>query len=791
MIFAASPIRFSGDLSVWTVLALAVVAVLAVIWLYQRESQTLSSPYHILLPSLRATAVAMVIFILAGPVWHHRQVVGTLGRVIFAIDTSKSMSLVDSQGGREEDTRLRRASRLLFGESGSQGWIDEITKTHLVDVVGFDSTATQPVWSSAEDSDSGEAVDITDIDLTAEGPETDLSLPLAGVLSSLDLGWSGDSQGQGDSLRRAAVVLLSDGRETASANRLGRSAVVLAEQLAGAGTTVHTVGFGSTDEPNDIGIADVIHPETVAIDSRLAGEVIVGKYGDGREPITVRIESDGQTVWKDTFTFEQSGQRRVPFELDVRSLIETLRRRSPRGIERSNEVLRLTASVQTAGEDYTVKNNLARFRVAASTRNRRLLILDGSSRWETRYVKNLFQRDPAWRVDLLLCGPGTENEILPRGSQPGEFPETDEVMGQYDAVLLGEVHPELFSDDDFQRLTRFVASGGGLIVMDGRFGRLNRPTAGRLSELLPVRYRTRQVGQSPTYVAPTSIGLQQPSLALIDRSEQLESFWKQLPSPRWSADVELAEGAESWADAVWSDGRRSPWLATRMYGSGRVFYFAADQSWRWRYKVADRFHVLFWNQVVVAAIEPPYSASDQFVSIGTDQVEYQPGESIEVRARLQDTEGRPDSDATVDAVVMQYNTEVAVVPLSPRDPKRGTYSGLISALPDGEYSIRIRASGYDESALLATTPIWVGSEISREMLRLSLDVSALEQIANAGAGRYAHESDADEILSLLRPLSSGTVIESDTVLWQSYFWFVPIIFLLATEWYLRKRAGLV
>lgn len=787
----AFPIRFAGDLPAWLVMLMAVGAVVVVLWLYQRETKSLAAPYNVLLPSLRAAAIAMVVLILAGPVWHRRQIVGTLGRVLFAVDTSQSMSLTDSSAQDQDNHRLRRATRLLFGDDGSQGWLQEISKTHLVDVVAFDAGRPTTIWSSSADAEGSPV----GVDWSPSGAATDLTLPLESVLQSLDLGTTDlASEGRAsdqDSLRRSAVVLMTDGRDTFAARNLGRSATAAAEELSGAGTVVHTLGIGSVQEPADVGISEVIHPETVALDSQLAGEVIIGRYGRGNESITVRIESDGEVVWQNSFSMGNTGIRKVPFEIDVRSLIETIRSRSPRGIERANEVLRLVAKVETTGADFTSVNNRMNFRVAASTRNRRLLLMDGSSRWETRYIKNLFERDPAWQVDLVLFGPATENKTLVRGNDPGTFPNSDEAMAAYDAVVLGEIDATQLTSEDTARIKRFVAEGGGLIVIDGRFRKLASLVAGEFAELLPVRYRGRRQKNLPLEISPTDVGLTQPALALIDRSDRLKSFWEQLPSPKWAAPVEIVEGAESWADVNWGNGNSVPWLATRVYGSGRVFYFSSDQSWRWRYKVADRFHVRFWNQILVAAIEPPYSASDQFVSLGTDQVDYLPGDPVEVRARLKDTRGNPVGDATVDAVVMKDNTEFAVVPLAPRNPKRGTYEGSIDSLPAGEYAIRIRASGYDESALMATTPIWIGEENSGEMLRLSLDPSALRQIAAAGDGRYLHESEAEELLPLLKPLSSGTIVESDTILWQSYFWFIPIIALLATEWYLRKRAGLV
>ena len=65
------------------------------------------------------------------------------------------------------------------------------------------------------------------------------------------------------------------------------------------------------------------------------------------------------------------------------------------------------------------------------------------------------------------------------------------------------------------------------------------------------------------------------------------------------------------------------------------------------------------------------------------------------------------------------------------------------------------------------------------------------QVTEAAGGLYFHESSAESILETLRPLSSGTVVESDILIWQSYYWFWAVIGLLAIEWWMRKRAGLV
>ena len=48
------------------------------------------------------------------------------------------------------------------------------------------------------------------------------------------------------------------------------------------------------------------------------------------------------------------------------------------------------------------ENNAKPFYVQAVTQPRRVLILDGRPRWETRYLKALFERDERWEVNAIM-----------------------------------------------------------------------------------------------------------------------------------------------------------------------------------------------------------------------------------------------------------------------------------------------------------------------------------------------------------------------------------------------------
>ncbi len=777
-------IRFAGDLHPTLVFAAAAVAAAVVYWLYFRESRSVAAPLRYFLPALRAAAVAFTILILAGPVWHRRQVVGTLGRVVFAVDASESMSMTDSFESETSPTRLRRALTMLTGDENGPGWLESLQNTHQVDVIAFSSGEPTLVWSSSDEEPAPSG-----FELMPDGQGTDLASGMGTTLATVASLASDEVQLPPQaSADRAALVVMSDGRDNT-----GNAPFELAERLESTGIAVHSFGLGSEDEPNDLGIVNVIRPENVASDGRLAGEVVLRSLGslqdqDNTERV-LRIEANGKVVWQTTVSGNAPLQK-IPFDLDVAGILSEINGDNPRGVRRNSVVMDLRAAIDPPDVDTNAKNNASPFRVSASTRDRRLLIMDGSSRWETRYLRNLFERDPSWTVDTVLFGKGTDQPTVQRGEEPGELPNTREAMARYDAIIMGEVPPDQFRNTDANLLRDFVTRGGGLILIDGQYGRLRKIAETELPELVPVNYldEERTVVSS---VRPTNLGLDRPLMNLWGDKTAVEELWENLPAPASTAILDPQEGTEVLANSITADDRTSPWLVTRMFGSGRVFYLAADQTWRWRYKVADRFHARFWNQLLAAVMQPPYSAADEYLALGTDKVEYDAGDSSLIRVRIQDPKGKPVGDATVDALLMSGDQIVATVPLTVDDPARGTYQGKTPPLESGAYDIRIRASGFDSNALQASTPIWVGTPDLVELDRVSLSKATMQQIAESGGGKYFHESSGDDILDTLKPLSSGSVIESDILIWQSFYWFWAIVILLAAEWWLRKRAGLV
>jgi hypothetical protein len=78
-----------------------------------------------------------------------------------------------------------------------------------------------------------------------------------------------------------------------------------------------------------------------------------------------------------------------------------------------------------------------------------------------------------------------------------------------------------------------------------------------------------------------------------------------------------------------------------------------------------------------------------------------------------------------------------------------------------------------------------------ELATLTCNEPLLREMAALSGGAYLREEEAGRLPRMLQTTSQGRVVESQTLLWQSGWWFGAIVLLFAAEWSLRKRGGLL
>ncbi len=682
----------------------------------------------------------------------------------------------------DETPRWRRVERSLL--ESPEALFADLKQNHNVEVIALHN---QSAVELLEGTNSPAA--LAPLATVPNGSTTDLA---SGIASSQKSATPSDSTATAaepakpSAKHNAAIVLLTDGQHNS-----GPSPLQTARVLGAQGIPFYPVAFGAAQQAPDIAVTGVEHPEMVFQKDRVRGTMIVRDLMPIGQPLVAEIAYEGEVLWQQQLLTQNSGTRRIEFEFGIDELVKRLGIQLDSEVQRHALSLAMTASIAPLQGEAETKNNQRTIRLAAITENYRLLIIDGRSRWETRYLRNAFERDSQWDINVIIAGQGTDDETLPRGTGKDQFPDTRDSLFEYDLIIFGEVAVEMFAEHELTWIREFVETrGGGIVFIDGQRHRLQQFTEQNLGPLLPVEWSTASLTAQPTMLKLTPAGTREPALTFEVEPAANQRFWNELPAPHTLNCVEALPGAEVLVEAL-VDGAALPALVTRRYGAGRVLYLAFDETWRWRYKAADTYHQRIWNQLAKFVMPRPFATSDDYVSIDTGTVSYQDGASPDVRVRLMGLDGKPAIDATVDALVWKSGRVVSTTSLVPDADVPGIYRGRSSALNEGDYEVSVRASGFSESVLKARGQFVVLPPESGELENTASNEPLLQQMAAESGGVFLREEQMNQLSALLRPLSNGRVVETETLLWQSYWWFAAMIFLLTLEWFLRKRAGLL
>jgi hypothetical protein len=664
--------------------------------------------------------------------------------------------------------RWKRAEAALLG--GPKSLVERLAEKHHVEILSLEGREARMLWSTGRDTDE----------------------PLKGLPRSFPGDPAGRTTDLADGLRarageksdeRLAAILVTDGRHND-----GTSPLQAARMLGNREIRIYPVGFGATGQPEDLALLEVRTPPSVFFKDRVRGEAVLKDDMPPNRPFTVKIESEGQVVWEKTLATDRSGVRRIPFDVPLQALVEKKAGGAGKGVEVLNLPLDFKVTVTAADGERERRNNDGGFSLHAVTHKRRALVLDGRPRWETRYLRNLLERDEQWEVNALVADRGNAADAWSRGKEFGKFPADKETLFGYDLVVFGEVPRQFLKMDELEWLREFVDKrGGGLMVIDGRRGHVASFSDTPLAALFPVDWKADAL--KPKALRPSEQGAKLALLSLDADPEKNLETWAALPAPHWVAGARALPGAEVLLEAVDGD-RRVPAIVYRRFGAGKVLYSAFDESWRWRQDVADLHHQRFWNQAVRHVMEPPFTVRDARASLGVGKLVYAAGEGVELRARVRDADGRPLTKGDVEALLFANGKQVATVKLAPDDNAGGLFFGQAGALAPGRYEARLKAPGLGDDGRIRAEFV-VRAPDAGELASLTCNEDLLRQVAAQSGGAYYREEDLSTLEAKLDPLSRERVFESDTALWQSWGWFLPIIALLSAEWILRKYAGLL
>ncbi len=676
----------------------------------------------------------------------------------------------------DQSSRWTRLQNLLF--DGEAPIVKALSEEHEVELLALKGTEVETLWRSKSGA----------LNENAEVPAFLKSTPSAAA-TDLTQALQVDAQAQ-----KTAVVMFTDGRDNHGEPPLGDAKI-----LGRKGIQVYTVGFGSQYEPQDLAVRSIETADSVYIKDHARGVI---SFADTMKPgkaFSVRVRLKNKVIWEEKLETNGSGMRRVEFDFPVEEHVKELLNARDKDLDYRSIPVDFQAEISEVPGDRQAANNRSNFEMTVATRKRSILLIDGRARWEWRYLKAMFSRDEKWEINSVLPKRIEERYQFKRGDEEGQLPKSIEDLMKYDLVILGDVQKSLFRDEELDWLQTFVSRrGGGLILIDGRRGYMRELFDSSLKELSPVKWENPLGHRNGSGYALTDMGKQLSALNLGSEEKENDSVWQGLPKPHWLASVSALPGAEVLAQTrlrgengqAGNAAKKAPALVLRRYGSGKVLYSAIGEFWRWRYRKADTYHRRFWNQVTDWMMEEPFNVRDQYVALDAGPSRYEVGQQARIRARIFDEEGKPLRGAEAEAVLTRDGKVFAKLPLD-EDKASGIYSARSGELSPGAYSVTVKVKQIPEGRIKAQTSFDVREPTSLELSELSCNEQLLQKIAVETNGQYFREEQTSKLMEILKPLSSGRVVETDTALWQSYWYFWLVVALLTVEWVWRKKRGLM
>jgi uncharacterized membrane protein len=761
--------------SVWN-LALAAVALLVVIFVYRDEGR--SRPVRIWLGLIRSMLFALVLLLLNRPVLTLGQSRTEPSVLAIMIDDSISMRVPDAGPAAEPQSRLSAAQALLSDHQGQL--LAKLSQTHNVRLYRFDRDALP--LTEVEQTNLAPAIAAV-ATVKAQGNSTQ-------VLPSI-LNVAQDLQGE----RVAGVVILTDGRDTPA-----RNISADLDKLKSFGVKVFPIAIGSDHQPKSIQVQS-LQVDDVAFNGDVVNvKAIVRATGYGPNHPVHLVLKDKKTNAILPNEDGKPAQTTVNLQNDQPTEVELHWQTSSVG----NVEVAMEADPQPGEIDLAMNSQSATVSVLDAKIS--VLFVDGYPRWDYRYLKNALLRDKTVSVSCLLASADFNflqegNKPLPSAGPdvPGHFPDTLQQLMDYDVVVIGDVDPHYFSDNQMQALNEFVNRGGGFMMVAGpRWAPQayrNTPIEGLLPITLSHVEPTDPTGTITQGFRPTltTTGKATGIYRFMPSPDANDAFIKNdLPEIFWycrgvTAKPSVGEVLAEHPTDIGPDGRKAPLLVAGRFG-GRTLFSAIDDSWRWRFYNDEHVFDSYWVQQL-RYLARNRKINQRHITLATDQPVYEQGAQVRLSLHVIDPGLiRQLPDQITVQIKDADGQSLRTMPLVRQDGSGGElFAGSFTADTVGKFSAQL-------------PPIVSGVEAMQSRFEVILprmelndprvDRIQLSRLASETFGKQIELPDAAAELEAIPSAAKVLPQITGQPLWNAPIAMVMFAVFLSVEWITRKICGM-
>lgn len=758
------------DFSFQPVGGYGLVAIVAALFLllmaFAPAREHLSARRRMVLVGLRAAVFLLIVIAMLRPARVVTEVRQQPATIVILVDQSRSMRVADAFGGKSrwEQARDRLQSALPQ--------LERLAEDLEIKIYAFGETLIRAGGSPAGDEQFS-----VQLPASPEGRQTAMGWVIEEVLRR--------EAGK----RLLATLLFSDGAQRAYAPR-DTPPQTAVRRMADVGCPLYTLAFGQArglGEIQDVALSDLVVNQSVYVKNVLQVRASLRAEGHVGRPISVQLafetpSGEMEVVAAEKFMARSSDQL-VPVSLST--------------IPQEPGEYKLTLRTPPLeGELVTTNNDLSTF-VTVREGGLNVLYLEGRLRRERTFLARSLGASPNIRLDAEWIDKRTRDRWpVAMGQQLAP--------GTYDVVIIGDLDSAALSQDWLATLADRVDAGTGLMMLGGLHsfgpgGYQNTP----LADVLPVtmdRLERQRFGEPisldlhiegpirPVPADALSIGA---SIVALAPEEDNLAAWRKLP-PLDGANRFRGRKPNAAVLLESDDRSATALLVAGTWGSGRVLAFAGDSTWRWTMEGYSALHRRFWRQAVLWLAKKDAS-QENAVWIQLDTRRYRPGAPIKFAVGASDSQGMPLENASLQVSVVGPDGQQYPVRLDQRPNETvGTFRETRLA---GDYTIEVRAEA-DGQPVGQTRARVLVYEQDLELDNPAADPTLLSSLAAMTADVGGEALVPEQLTGLMdtlveKPRELRIETQRKQNFWDTWPFFLLLVTLLGTDWYLRKQWGLV
>ncbi len=794
--------RFTYFWPGWAIALGIAIAIVITVFVYFRVARPMHPRYRVLLVALRIFSASILLACLLAPVVIEKKDMTPPTHLSILVDTSRSMELVDEPTDDIPVSRLSQVNQLLFNLP--RGFLQALQARFEVHLYPFDTGLHQSVPLARNlDSEMPQ--------FQPEGALTDMS----GAIQAAAATWKGQ--------QAAGIVIITDGGHNSGQFPFAT--------IAGLETPIYAVGVGALEPPKDVQIQHVDYAPIAYAGHESTIRVNVTQTGyTGKTTRLSLQESKGNTlIAAETLTLGPGSQASTtPVGADVRASATTKQVVELKVTPQVEGNFQYTLTLPALDGELTEANNQKTFSVKVVKAKLNVFYLEGRPRWDYTFLKRALARDPDVEAVCAILARGSSRRVgtdttierldgyYPQATQASaapRFPETAAELSTYDVLILGDLGDAHLTEAQQLAIVDFVEVQGKPIIFLPSRNTLgaNGLRNTELARLLPIEIPTNgcRVHDAEFTLQLTQSGLFHAMLQMGDSGSTLANnatLWRNVPVSlsRFFSEFRLRGGAT----VLMENGAGAPVLVLQRSGLGKSLLIAAEGLWNWDFGVKpfkdSRYRTIyprFWAQVIRWMAT---HTDDKKLYLTTDASTYTVGDVAQVTAYLYADTHQQQRDATVQIEVIppegtpfqrhirsadgDTDGSVSQPRITPDIGNR--YTATFELLQKGTY--RIRAVGRNRDVTLAEDQIDIYAHPQlAELEAPQLNEGLLKALAEQTGGAYFTLADAESLPENIADVQNPVFVDAERELWAHPLILLAVVGLLGTEWFLRKRMGLI